>query len=318
MEVYCILLHSEFLYVDRPQGSSKLREGFTKMQLAIRSLARPPVTVGRRQDGLVFPSQTRNCWKRILAAPAVRGVFCMDEALGVDLPSEKWIHLEEFGHKGVDLETGVCGPPSAGWDRLFHRVQEFLREHRGKMVVLSLGELEPRKGFDLLLQLVATNPDTVCLRIGRTKPRYRSTWAAVHAKEQLILENRLLELDLYVRDERLIQQAYSGISFMILPYRKFYRTSGIFVESLWHGKPVLAADNGVMARRIRTHSVGQTFEDDSFESLQATFPEFVGRLAEFRPHIDKYRRLLGWETLEAKLSLLVTPHGHNDGHSREN
>ncbi|MBT7065123.1 MAG: hypothetical protein HN919_02385 [Verrucomicrobia bacterium] len=220
------------------------------------------------------------------------------------MPSEKWIPIAEFGHCGIDKQ-GESSAVHPRWQRLAAELEAFLARHRDKTVLLAFGDLEPRKGFDRLLRLAASFSDTVCVRVGRTKPGYTPTWEAVTAKEQLVLQDRILEIDTFIDDTRLVERVLSCADFVVLPYRDFYRTSGVFVEALWRRQPALVPDRGVMGYRVKKYGLGLTYDDARQENLEAAFVDFRNRLADFSPAVERYRDELSKETFHRKLEVLI-------------
>ncbi len=193
------------------------------------------------------------------------GGLYSDENVVEVAKSRRHIHLPEVGNSLLppdhDEERKVF------YARAIDEYREFLQKHEGKEVILNFGDLEPRKGFDLLLRLVEENKDLVLVRCGRTKPQYSPDWPSILNKESLIRQGRIFELDTYVEDQGLFDALYQSIRCFILPYKDFYRTSSVMLQALQYTKPVLVPDVGLLRDRVERNGLGRTFENLSYESL---------------------------------------------------
>jgi hypothetical protein len=167
------------------------------------------------------------------------------------------------------------------------------------------GDLELRKGYDLLLQLAAHDPDCVCVRFGRTKGDYKATWDVTLNKEKLIIEERLFEVDTYIESQELIDFIFSSVRFMILPYRKYYRTSGVMIDVLRRGLPVLTSDKGVMANIVKYYRVGRVFLDGNFVRLQKEFSIFKQNYKKYLKNIEKFNITYEGKNIEKILAVMV-------------
>jgi hypothetical protein len=176
-------------------------------------------------------------------------VFCPDIGLVEQLGHPRVLFLPEPNTNNLKAKNTT--KKSSFYTRVKSQYQDFLEKNRGKHVLLMFGDLESRKGYDLLLQLAARDPGCVCVRFGRTKGDYTATWAAILGKEKLLLEDRLFEVDTYIESQELIDFIFSTVRFMILPYKKYYRTSGVLIDVLRRGLPVLTSDKGAMAHIVK-------------------------------------------------------------------
>ena len=198
------------------------------------------------------------------------------------------IHLPEVGNS--ELPPDDDEERNAFYARVIRNYKEFLREHEGKEVILSFGDLELRKGFDLLLKLAAANEDLVLVRCGRTKLGYTPDWESILNKEKLIRQGRLFELDSYVEDQGLFDALYQSVDYFILAYKDFYRTSSVMLQALHYTKPVLVPNVGLMRDRVLRNGLGRTFENLSYESLRDEHAKLRGETHKYHENIRKYIR----------------------------
>ena len=221
-------------------------------------------------------------------ADVLDGAFYADENVIEDLQCPKLIHVPELGH------SDVAGPESPEGLRQKEAVagpyRDFLNAHSGRQIILAFGDLEPRKGFEMLLRLCAEHDDLALVRVGRTKPNYQTEWDTISLKEQLALEGRIFEVDAYVTSQELIDSLFESVDYVLMPYVDFYRTSSIMIQALSYGKPVLVPDVGLMYERVRGHRLGLCFEHKNYESFAENYSELRESFATFRPDVERYYR----------------------------
>ena len=59
-----------------------------------------------------------------------------------------------------------------------------------------------------------------------------------------------------------LAEHFRASDFVVLPYRKFGGSSGIFIHALHHGKPLLVTDYGMIGRQVRALDCGRVFRPD--------------------------------------------------------
>lgn len=131
-------------------------------------------------------------------------------------------------------------------------------------MLLMAGYHTARKGTLWALQSLA----------GWSGPRIRIVIAGV-CEDVVSIQNAIKELPATVEVECLnrwvsddeLSAYYRSASAVLLPYRKFGGSSGVFVNALAHRCPVVVPDWGVIAQRTRKYNLGLIFEHDSRESF---------------------------------------------------
>ena len=61
---------------------------------------------------------------------------------------------------------------------------------------------------------------------------------------------------------------------MILPYRDFYGSSGVMLQALSYGIPVLSPRRGIIGHRIEKYGLGLTYNDSDPVDLDDRFDLF--------------------------------------------
>ena len=85
----------------------------------------------------------------------------------------------------------------------------------------------------------------------------------------------------WVDDEEL-SFLYRSARAVLLPYRRFGGSSGVFVNALAHRCPVIVPDWGVISERTREYNLGLIFEHDSKASFLAAIGKALSSILEDR------------------------------------
>lgn len=285
---HVLLICTEF--IDWKRKVSFIRESWRALKVLTKGHARGLFLANREYGVQRLPRISEYLIKRICNRSSAINVITTDERLSN--PSGDELHyIPELGtsHWECSSEEQAMDPMSA---RILGEVKQFCSEHADKRVICMLGDLESRKGYDLILQLCASEKDTVCVRVGRTKPTYRTTWESIDAKECLIQERRIYEFDSYVPSWDLFKSLMSLQRVVILPYREFYRTSGVFIDALVSGKPVIVPETGLMGWRTREYSLGAVFKGDSLVSLREALQTCTDSLDDYSANAHQYAQKL--------------------------
>lgn len=250
-----------------------------------------------------FPLLNRLFFRWLCRFNLVTAAFSPDTRLVEKLNHPRVLFLPEI--ITGDLEVKIPGKESSFYTRVKSQYQDFLERNRDKQVLLMFGDLEARKGYDLLLQLAVHDPGCVCARFGRTKAGYAPNWKAVLSKEKLMKEDRLFEIDTYIESQELMDFIFSTVRFMILPYKRYYRTSGVLIEVLRRGIPVLTSDRGVMAYLVKHYRVGRVFRDNNLPELQKAFVEFKENYNQYLNNTEKFNAIYSKKNTEEILSVML-------------
>lgn len=243
---------------------------------------------GRGTGCHYFPRFTRRVILRLIRSPVVTRVIHCDERnhaqfgpKSVCLPeigTSEWTHKEETSD-----EFAL---------RIWEEVARFCAAHPARQPLVMLGDLEQRKGYSLLLRMCARLKETVCIRVGRTKPGYVENWESVHAREQLLKEGRLYEMNSYVSSWWIYRKLLCLAGSAVLPYRRHYRTSGWFTDAISLRLPVVVPHRGLMAYRVKRYGLGEIFKEGDLDSLCGAFQTVQDNPAKYGPALESYARSL--------------------------
>lgn len=144
--------------------------------------------------------------------------------------------------------------------------------------LLAFGNLAPYKGLDLLLDALRSLPPRFALHIAgycqddRLRRQIRDTLATHPAA------TRITWHDGYVPEDA-VSVLFAQADALVLPYRRIDE-SGVRLQALRHGVPVIAAHVGAFADDVHP-PLGITFEPGSASALAQALLDFASRRAAF-------------------------------------
>lgn len=174
------------------------------------------------------------------------------------------------------------------WENKPSMDQASARRHFGlpedRTIFLHIGSSEKRKGLaDTIsaFEKLDTSADVklpLLLRVGendRLGNAERIRLAALASKGMAkVIEGRVNEPDFI--------EYFAAADWILLPYRKFRFSSGILSNAIAADRPVIAADNGLIARMVRHQALGCLFRHRSRSGLQLA----IERAITHRPTVD--------------------------------
>lgn len=214
------------------------------------------------------------------------GALVSDENLVRECRPSKHIPMGDVIHYPLPPDDHV--QKNKFFSKVIAEYDEFLLRNPGKDVILQFGELEERKGYDFLLRLVAENPDMVLVRAGRTKPSYRIKWESLLRREQLLLEGRLFEVDIFIDSQDLIDKLFGSIKYFLFAYKNHFRTSIMMALALSYDNPVMVPGLGLMKWRMNQHKCGVIYDHNSYESFAKEFTTFRVNYQNYLENTRKY------------------------------
>jgi len=214
------------------------------------------------------------------------GALVSDENLVRECSPSKHIPFGDVIH--FKTPPGNDDPKKQFFAKAMRQYDDFLAQNPGKDVILQFGELEERKGYDFLLRLVAENSDLVLVRAGRTKPNYSIKWDSVLYKEELMIQNRIFEINMFIDSQELIDKLFRSVRFLLFAYKDHFRTSIMMPLALSYGKPVMVPSIGLLAWRVKHHKVGSVFEHKCYEDFAEEFAKFHATYETYLENGEKY------------------------------
>ncbi|MBN1779470.1 MAG: glycosyltransferase family 4 protein, partial [Candidatus Buchananbacteria bacterium] len=181
----------------------------------------------------------------------------------------------------------------------------------GKKVILSVGRLVRRKGFDLTIeavaQIVKTRQDFTYLIVGNGPDFMRL--------EKIIVNKKAGQFVRVINqvDDQLLAAYYQACDFLVMPARQIdYDFEGfgiVYLEANGFGKPVIGAKSGGVAEAIIDGQTGFLIEPDNLDQLVEKINQFLNQ-----PDLAKKLGLQGlqrviddfdWQKIVAKIKLIL-------------
>ena len=153
------------------------------------------------------------------------------------------------------------------------KLSEFKEQNKGKFLFFYFGTAQYRRGYDTLLKMAEENGGCF-IHCGLRNDSDKFIHDIGSLRSSLSKSGRLFETDQYIEDPLCIEYFFKSVSHLILPYRNFYGSSGVMLQALSFGIPVLAPENGIIGYRIKTHHLGSTYNDKELSSLNTQFEYF--------------------------------------------
>src|SRR5262249_9701525 len=140
------------------------------------------------------------------------------------------------------------------------------------------------KGYDLLLEFVASTPSACAIHAGRLYDAQQRSYFRCDVetiRAQMKKENRLYETSSYVHSHRLKELLFGSIRLYITTHR-LTLSSATVIQALELGKPVLVPDRGVLGYRVRNNRLGDVYKyEDLFDLKQRAEKLWQGDLSRF-------------------------------------
>jgi hypothetical protein len=179
------------------------------------------------------------------------------------------------------------------------RLREFCGRRHESQVLVYYGTAQVRRGYPLLLRL-AVDLEAGFVHCG-ARPSVDDPQGEVAGfRERLAERGALFETDAYLPSFGVAREFMSAASCAILPYRRHYVSSGVMLQALQAGRPVLVPERGLMGWRTQQFGLGRTFAEGSYEGLRREALRLTSETSSARgPQIDDFMRFFGRERVAA-------------------
>lgn len=153
------------------------------------------------------------------------------------------------------------------------KLNKFTQNNNSRFIFFYFGTAQYRRGYDLVLKLAAETGG--CFVHCGLKADDKFKEDIIKLRRCLSDSGRLLETNEYIDDPLTIEYFFKSASHLILPYRKYYGSSGVMLQALSLGIPVLSSDNGIIGKRINTFRLGKTYTENDWLSFKEQVEFFV-------------------------------------------
>jgi len=178
------------------------------------------------------------------------------------------------------------------------KLDDFKNANKGLFFLLYFGTEQPRRGYDQLMKL-AVDHNACFIHCGLRNNKYNYEYNVKDLRQVLKDRNHLFETNEYITDPICIEYFFKSVSHLILPYDNFYGSSGVMLQALSYGIPILVPDIGLIGYRVKKYNLGLTYIPNSIDKQ---FLRFVGISNEnYRKSIDEYMQFQNADLLEEVL-----------------
>jgi glycosyltransferase involved in cell wall biosynthesis len=153
------------------------------------------------------------------------------------------------------------------------KLNEFKERNKDKFCFFYFGTEQFRRGYDLLLKL-CEEKDGCFIHCGLRDNKVQYSFDTNHLRSALDKNGRLFETNLYIADPSTIEYFFKSVSHLVLPYRNYCGSSGIMLQALEYGIPVMAPDIGIIGHRIKKYGLGLAYDVKNASSLKSQFDYF--------------------------------------------
>jgi hypothetical protein len=195
--------------------------------------------------------------------------LCIDENFVNNNPNFKWLPDVFQQYAEVILKADEkC--EQRHW---IEKLKAFKEKNKDKFSFFYFGTAQPRRGYDILLKL-AEETGGCFIHCGLRDNKAKFSYDTDKLISSLKNENRFFETNEYIDDPLCIEYFFRCVSHLILPYRNFLGSSGVMLQALEYGIPILAPDQGVIGHRIEKYHLGITYRNSHINSLKSQLEKF--------------------------------------------
>jgi hypothetical protein len=153
------------------------------------------------------------------------------------------------------------------------KLKAFKEKNKGRFSFFYFGTAQSRRGYDILLKL-AEETGGCFIHCGLRDNHANFSYDPDKIISSLKKEDRFFETNEYIDDPLCIEYFFKSVTHLVLPYRNFFGSSGVMLQALRYGIPILAPDSGVMGYRIQKYHLGMTYTDSDMNSLRTQLEKF--------------------------------------------
>ena len=195
---------------------------------------------------------------RIFHEIIVRRLGVLDAALCLDE-----VFVSEHGERHAwlpDIAVASSGPAADGAEAAAWGgcVSKFAADRAGRPLVVYVGTPSERRGYDALLQL-ARDVGGSFVHCGAPDDSCGYPPEHLEARSALVEASAILESGYAYRSFETARATFAAAKCVVLPYVGHLGSSGVMLQALMAGRPVLVPDKGLMGCRVRRFGLGLTF-----------------------------------------------------------
>lgn len=190
--------------------------------------------------------------------------LCLDEVF-VTAHGGRYGWLPDVAVASAERAQGST--EAAAWEA---EVSAFMATQSGRPVVVYTGTPQPRRGYEALLQL-ACDVGGCFIHCGKPSDSFGYPDEDLGARAALASRSAILEFGGFYQSFETARVTLGAAKCVVLPYAAHLGSSGVMLQSLMAGRPVLVPDQGLMAWRVRNFGLGLTFAPGDWRDMRYRF-----------------------------------------------
>jgi glycosyltransferase involved in cell wall biosynthesis len=194
----------------------------------------------------------------------LEAALCLDE-LFVSQHRARYAWLPDISVASRELEA--ASTESSEWEA---RVASFQTAHKGRPVVVYIGMPQARRGYGTLLRL-ASDTGACFIHCGMPPESVALSAEDTVFRTELDSRSALLEFARFYQSFRTAQVTLEAAHCVVLPYARHLGSSGVMLQAIMAGRPVLVPDEGLMASRVRNFGLGLTYAPGDGRDMRNKF-----------------------------------------------
>jgi len=186
--------------------------------------------------------------------------------------------------------------------RWIEKLKLFQEKNKNRFSFFYFGTAQFRRGYDVLLKL-AEETGGCFIHCGLRDKDANFFYDTSEIISRLKNDGLFFETNEYIEDPLCIEYFFRSVTHLVLPYRDFFGSSGVMLQALEYGIPILAPDTGIMGHRIKKYNLGITYSDSDMSSLKTQLDNFKGMNPKsFENDIKAYMNFQSIEQLKIVLT----------------
>ena len=161
------------------------------------------------------------------------------------------------------------------------KLDAFMTAQNGRPAFVYIGTNQVRRGYDTLLRL-AVAEDGCFVHCGRRAEEEGYRYDIELLRRQLQARDALFETGAYYEADATADLFLRRGEVVVLPHRGHLGSSGVMLQAVAAGRPVLVPDRGLMAERVRAFGLGRTYRAEDWNDLRR---QYRALRSEGRQHI---------------------------------
>ena len=257
-------------------------------------------------DKLRFIKNIADRWNRdekVFFSFYLKKFSLLDVSLSID---ENFVRNNPHFHWLPDIfqqyADTIVPPDEKSEQRIWiEKLKTFKESNPNRFMFLYFGTAQLRRGYGTLLRL-AKETGGCFIHCGLRDEKVESDLDTTENRSALLNEGRLFETNEFIEDPSCIEFFFKSVSHLILPYYNFLGSSGVMLQALEYGIPVLAPDSAIIGYRIKKNNLGMTYTDNNFDSLMDQFVAFKKTdPVVYQEHITTYMKMQSPDQLKNAL-----------------